>query len=253
MTDQLVYSTDNPTIVAAWRQSQADFEASRLKTNAEAAAFGKNKGVLVQRSLGRLRVIGLAPDDPQDPPDGWRYVREQLEPRRGKPGEAARQWLADAQPPTFRDRLEQEYGLPMHYGFLGTPGMFEQGGEVWVIYGGEPDGEVGPLWHQRKLSEFYAAKERLQAEASERDAQAGDPVSILLPAIVTIPAHPFEPMKRATDDGMVDDPMCGYHHRIDDETGVFCTATADHPVHHGIDRLVGVREWTDDEIDRCNR
>lgn len=168
MTDQLVYSTDDAGIVAAWRQSQIDFEASRLKTNADAEAFGKNKGVLVRRSLGRLEVIGLVADDPKDPPAGWRYVREQLEPRRGKPGEAARQWLADSQPPTFRDALERDYGLPMHFGFLGIPGIFEQGGEVWVVYGGKPDGEIGPLWRERKLSEFYAAKERLEAEVATR-------------------------------------------------------------------------------------
>jgi hypothetical protein len=168
-SEQIVYSTDDPATVAGFRQSQVDFEAARLKALADAASFGKNKGVLVRRSLGRIEIIGLAADDPKDPPTGWRYVREQLEPRLGKPGESARQWLAAAQPPSLRDVMEQRYELPMHFGFLGTPGVFEQGGEVWVIYGGEPDGEVGPLWRRRKLSEFHAAKERLQ-DAAEQEA-----------------------------------------------------------------------------------
>lgn len=168
-SDQIVYSTDDPATVAGFRQSQEDFEAARLKVIADARALGKNKGVLIRRSLGRVEVVGLAVDDPKDPPAGWRYVREQLEPRLGKPGEAARQWLAAAQPPSFRDVMEQTYQLPMHFGFFGSPGVFEQGGEVWVVYGGEPSGEVGPLWRRRKLSEFYAAKERLQ-DATEQEA-----------------------------------------------------------------------------------
>lgn len=36
--------------------------------------------------------------------------------------------------------------------------------------------------------------------------------------ITTIPAHTFEPCKRATDNGLVDDPACGYMHKIDDDT-----------------------------------
>lgn len=170
-SDQLVYSTDDPATVAGFRQSQVDFEVARLKAIADAAALGKNKGVLVRRSLGRVEIVGLAADDPKNPPAGWRYVREQLEPRLGKPGKGARQWLTGAQPPSFRDVMEQKYQLPMHFGFLGSPGVFEQDGEVWAIYGGEPNGEVGPVWRRRKLSEFYAAKERLEA-ATEKTNEA---------------------------------------------------------------------------------
>jgi hypothetical protein len=64
--------------------------------------------------------------------------------------------------------------------------------------------------------------------------------------LTTIPAHPFEPMKRATPDGVVDDPACGYHHRIDDATGVFCGAHADTPIHNGIGMVMVIHDWTDD-------
>jgi hypothetical protein len=61
-----------------------------------------------------------------------------------------------------------------------------------------------------------------------------------------IPAHPFESALRATDNGLIDDPMCGYSHRIDDASGVFCTATADKPVHNGSAWTVRVVD-TEDE------
>ncbi len=78
-------------------------------------------------------------------------------------------------------------------------------------------------------------------------------MSIELPCITVIPAHEHEPMQRATADGLVDDPACGYHHRIDDETGLFCGESVEHRVHNGSDWKVQAREWTDEEIERANR
>lgn len=65
---------------------------------------------------------------------------------------------------------------------------------------------------------------------------------------IAIPAHTFEPMKRANPDGsgLIDDPMCGYHYSINDEIGVFCTFTADHRVHDGSDVEVRVRDEEDE-------
>ncbi|GGN39702.1 hypothetical protein FHR83_006660 [Actinoplanes campanulatus] len=79
--------------------------------------------------------------------------------------------------------------------------------------------------------------------------------------LTTIPAHAFEPAKRANPNGpgLVDDPMCGYLHKIGDGNefgdgaGVFCAETADAPVHHGAAQKVRVREWTDAEIEAGNR
>lgn len=77
-----------------------------------------------------------------------------------------------------------------------------------------------------------------------------------LPTLATVPAHAFEPAKRANPGGglaLIDDPMCGYHHRIGDDMGVFCAESADHPVHNGAGQRVRVRDWTDDEIEAMNR
>ena len=60
-------------------------------------------------------------------------------------------------------------------------------------------------------------------------------------------------MKRATAAGMVDDPGCGYPHRIDDETAVFCGYQADHLVHHGTDFEVVVCDRIPEEIEAINR
>ncbi|BAL87344.1 hypothetical protein AMIS_21240 [Actinoplanes missouriensis 431] len=78
-------------------------------------------------------------------------------------------------------------------------------------------------------------------------------MTINLPAIVTIPAHPFEPAKRASDAGLIADPRCGYHHRLSDDESVWCAFGPGHPVHGGQDTQVRVREWTDEEIERDNR
>jgi hypothetical protein len=79
--------------------------------------------------------------------------------------------------------------------------------------------------------------------------------------ITTVPAHGFEPMKRANPNGvgLIDDPMCGYLHKLGDGNnlgdgaGVFCAETADHSVHSGTDQRVRVRELTDSEIERGNQ
>lgn len=60
--------------------------------------------------------------------------------------------------------------------------------------------------------------------------------------ITTVDAHDFEPAKRATANGLIDDPQCGHLHRIDDETGFFCGELAGHRVHGGIDVVVYVIE-----------
>lgn len=63
--------------------------------------------------------------------------------------------------------------------------------------------------------------------------------------LVTIPAHGFEPARFAGSNGaigLIDDTRCGFVHRIDDESGVFCSALADHRVHDGNDIRVRVHE-----------
>lgn len=179
MTEQHAYSTDDPAVVAAFTaaiQARCDF-SQRVVDDAE--TLGKNKGVLRMGGVfGRCETVGLAPDDPNDPPEGWTYIRsrDRLEPRRGKAGDAARRWLADHQPPDDADgRTAMEaHGLPRHTGLdrgfstgrISTPRIFHHDGTVWALYSGKPDGEC--TWAPRRLSEYYAAQEAF--EASEQAA-----------------------------------------------------------------------------------
>lgn len=173
-----VYSTSDPTIVAAYRDTRAAFNDMGRQCREDAEKLGKNKGALiVQDRISGPRVVGLAADDPADPPAGWRYSKGEgnLVPRRGKPGEVARQWLDAHQPPDLRKTLEG-HGLPRFCDsgtdlrwFLATPGVLEHDGTVWAMYPAEPDGECS--WERRKVSEWHAAKEAAE-EAEKAEVQA---------------------------------------------------------------------------------
>jgi hypothetical protein len=162
------FSTSDPAIVAAFRETVAGGTAAMDRAVADAKTVGKNKGLMVTRSVfAGIQIVGLAPDDPTDPPDGWRAVRGQLEPRRGKPGDGARQWLAAHQPPDLRGVLEK-HGLPRHTRMdlegsdraMRTPRIFEHDGNVWALYRGAPEGDC--TWTPRKISEFHAAQEAFE-------------------------------------------------------------------------------------------
>jgi hypothetical protein len=77
--------------------------------------------------------------------------------------------------------------------------------------------------------------------------------------LITIPAHAFEPANRVDPHGpgLIDAELCGYLHRHTpeladqlDEDGVFCAATAGHPVHNGTDAQLRVR--ANDETEETN-
>lgn len=172
------YSTSDPTIVAAYNTTADAFNDMGRRCREDAEKLGKNKGALIVRDrISGPRVVGLGADDPTDPPEGWRFSKrdDHLVPRRGKPGESARQWLDAHQPPDLRKVLEA-HGLPRYSktgenleNFLGTPGLLVHDGTVWALYRGEPDGEC--TWTPRRVSEFHAASEAL--EAAEAATAAG--------------------------------------------------------------------------------
>ena len=176
MTTDYAYSTDDPAAVAAFRETRDAITtfAARLKT--DCAALGGNDGAYVRRGIWGSpdEITSLKPDGSGNIPDGWRIVREELEPRRGKPGEGARRWLADHQPPDVR-QVMMSHGLPRHSvvadggGFRHfAPVLFEHEGTLWACYRGRPgdgflsDGEEC-TWQPRRLSEFYAAREGAEA------------------------------------------------------------------------------------------
>lgn len=167
-TPKVAYKTSDPAIVGAWKATaDAIREAGKLAADA-AEQIGKNKGLMIQRSMDEERFVGLAPIDPSDPPEGWRYVRSQFEPRRGKAGDAARAWLKSIQRPNMREVLA-EHGLPklttMKYGFFGVPGLVLHNNTIYAIYKGGPSNEPGPAWELCRASEFYAAEEDADAAA----------------------------------------------------------------------------------------
>jgi hypothetical protein len=177
MSDEYAYSTDNPEAVAAFRQTRADLISFKDRVRAACAELGGNNGPLVRQGIWGSpdEIVGLDPDDSGTIPEGWRIVRGRLEPRRGKPGDGARKWLAEHQPPDMRHAMVG-HGLPRHSqtpsntgGFrLSAPALFEHDGVLWACYSGKPgegvidDGQAC-TWTPRKLSEFHAAREAVKA------------------------------------------------------------------------------------------
>lgn len=185
-TTNVAYSTNDPTTVAAYRQAYADRAAAGKRIAADVKALGAGPRVFVRGSgfsntPDRITAIEQAGDHI---PDGWRKVRGYLEPRRGKPGEPARQWLAEHQPVDVRHVMEA-HGLPRacwvprenEFGWtIVAPKLFEHDGTVWACYEAEP-GTGGSgfdtekcTWTPRRLSEFYAAWEAHEASTA---AEAG--------------------------------------------------------------------------------
>ncbi|AXH89440.1 hypothetical protein [Micromonospora aurantiaca] len=184
MTNEHAYSTNDPTIVNAYRQALADRAEMGKKIAADVKALGAGPRVFVRDSgfSGISRSITAIEQQGDHIPDGWRVVRGNLEPRRGKPGEAARQWLAEHQPVDVRAVMEK-HGLPrscwlpraQEFGWsISRPALFEHDGEVWACYAVEPGTSDSGFdtekctWTPRKLSEFHAAREA--AEEAEKSA-----------------------------------------------------------------------------------
>lgn len=186
MTNEHAYSTDNPEAVAAYRQARAEQKEAGKRIAADVAALGAGPRVFVRTSgfssiPSELTAIEQKGDHI---PEGWRVVRGNLEPRRGKPGEGARKWLADHQPVDVRHVMEA-HGLPrtswiprgngLGYRIV-SPALFEHDGTLWASYEGEPGTtDCGfdtdkCTWTPRKLSEFHAAREA--AEDAEANAKA---------------------------------------------------------------------------------
>ena len=77
MADEKVYSTNDPATVAAFIAACDAEREFAQKVVASAAALGKNKGALRSSGVfgGPPETLGLAADDPNDPPEGWVYLK----------------------------------------------------------------------------------------------------------------------------------------------------------------------------------
>jgi hypothetical protein len=183
-TGKYVYATDDPTIVAAYETADRLFHDMMKRAATDALALGKNKGLLVLRGAGwgvLTSIAGLAPDDPDDPPAGWRYLktRDRLEPQRGLGGGDARRWIADHQPGADADvrGVLETHGLPRSIDYcrddqyyIGTAAIVLHDGTLWARFDAEAK---DCTWPRRKLSEFYAA-----VEAAEDARQAAAEQSV---------------------------------------------------------------------------
>lgn len=179
MTEDLhAYSTSDSSALKAYRYAT---EASRTygkRIRRDVEALGAGPHVYVNRGMfGSPDKLVALEQDGDVVPEGWRVVRGRLEPRRGRPGEGARQWLADHQPVDVR-HVMQRYGLPRAswvprgdaFGWrIISPELFEHDGELWACYQGKPGRADSDFdreqctWTPRKVSEYYAAKEAFEA------------------------------------------------------------------------------------------
>lgn len=178
MITEHAYSTDAPDVVAAYRQAIADRAATGKRIFAAVDALGAGPRVFVRSSgfPGDRAQLTAVEQRGDHIPEGWRVVRGNLEPRLGKAGAAAREWIAKHQPVDVRHVMES-HGLPRaswvprdkEFGWtIVTSKLFEHDGTLWTCYEGEPgtggSGFDTPCtWTPRKLSEFYAAWEAYEA------------------------------------------------------------------------------------------
>lgn len=185
MAEQHAYSTDKPEVVEAYRRAVEKRNAFGKWMRAELDTLGAGPRVFVRSSgmSGDKQQVTAIEQSGDYVPEGWRMVRGNLEPRRGKPGEVARRWLADHQPVDVRHVMEV-YGLPRScwipattgsFSFrIVTPELFEHDGTLWACYDAEPGSSDSGFddrpctWTPRKLSEFYAAREAFEAAVSPR-------------------------------------------------------------------------------------
>lgn len=172
---QFAYSTDNPEAVAVYRAAKDDHAGFAAKLRADVEALGAGPKVYVRNGFGGPNEVTALEQKGDYIPEGWRVVRGNLEPRRGKPGDAARKWLAGHQPTDVRHVLTK-HGLPRNVWVpspsqgnyrVCAPEIFEHQGVLWALYEAEPGAGLGfddspCTWTPRKLSEFHAAFEAFQ-------------------------------------------------------------------------------------------
>jgi hypothetical protein len=194
---QVAYVTRDPDTVAALRATRTATGAFNAQLAADLQVLGRNTGA-TGYTFGRPEIVGLKPRDPQDPPDGWKYLRRMscLVPRNGRPGEQARRWLADHQPPPRAVDILGDHGAPtsisMPDGFgrirICPPAVLiteVTGRTVHLLYEADPAERAavgrsfssGPdvpddRWEQEPLSAWHLALEAEEARTATKEARA---------------------------------------------------------------------------------
>jgi hypothetical protein len=176
---RLAYSTDDPAILAAYRQAKAARHEFSQRLLRNAAAIGHNLGPLSHKKPGGgEEIIGLMPDLSGITPAGWRLTNQgkRLAPRIDRTGDVARRWLSMHQPDDSMDALAvlKDHGLVAHsrvtsgdaYAFY-RPVLFEYNNRLWVCYQGAPENDdnkpADPNWPPVPLEECLAALAKAEA------------------------------------------------------------------------------------------
>lgn len=183
MTGQHAYSTNNPDHVTLYRTTIVEAETARIRVRDALAALGVGMEVRTEGgspfSGGTHHTITALQPVGDHAPDGWRIsAAGELVPRRGKPGDPARAWIADHRIPNVRGCLAVT-GLARAAWVPGTgfgwrivpPTVFEHDGTLWALYQAEPgstERESGfdnarCTWTPRKLSDYHIAREAHEA------------------------------------------------------------------------------------------
>lgn len=180
MTPEYAFRTDDPAVLDAFHQAQqARLDAGNTMCD-EAREIGKNKGPAVRGGIfgSGDELVGLHPEDRNDPPEGWLYLKSWgcLRPRKGKAGQDAEKFITRHRKIGVDPRVAlSEHGLPTESAvpagdgryYLRKPVVFEHEGALYAKYSGEVRYELGRTegctWPAIPLSQFYAALEAVQA------------------------------------------------------------------------------------------
>lgn len=171
----VVYSTDDPQLLARYRQAVADRDALTDRLDADLQELGAGPEIYGSPGgHGYADEFTAVAQRGRYLPPGWAAAgRGKLRPIAGPAGDVARQWLADHQPADPRHELAA-HGLPRQVWIPipGEPGenqitqveLLEHDGVLWARYAAEPGGRTDfydqpCTWTRRDPHEYPAAKE----------------------------------------------------------------------------------------------
>lgn len=175
MMTGFVYSTDDPQLLALYRQAVADRDALNQRLDADLEALGAGPDIYGSPGgHGFPDEFDAVGQRGQHLPTGWAAAgRGKLRPIAGPDGDIARRWLADHRPADPRHELAA-HGLPRQVWIpiTGEPGeyeikqveLLEHDGLLWARYDAEPGGRTDfydqpCTWTRRDAGEYPATKE----------------------------------------------------------------------------------------------
>lgn len=174
--------------VTTFLEETAAYTAAEARALRDAADIPNVNGIrIVHGQWGYAdQLMGLIPTDPDgDTPPGWKAKSSRrgnttYVPVKGVAGQAATAWLAAHKLPRDPRLTLVRAGLPQN-GLRPTgkgdgsvyhtrPLLLVHDGQIYALYEGAPDGQVGAQWRRIPLSEFFVAYEAHHAAKTETPA-----------------------------------------------------------------------------------